>query len=154
MVKSKATTVEEYLASLPEERRAVMAAVRKVIRRHLPKGYDEVMNWGMISYEVPFKLYPDTPNGQPLSYLGLAAQKNHYALYAVCVCSETKPGSWLKEEFAKAGKKLDMGTSCIRFKMLDDLPLDAIAKLVAIATPEQFIKFFEAARNSRPARKG
>src|SRR5262249_28032401 len=108
MFKSKATTVKEYLDNLPEDRRAVVAAVRKVIRRHLPKGYQEAINWGMISYEVPFKLYPDPPNGQPLSYLGLAAQKNHFALYAMCVCGGGQRGDWLKEEFAKAGKKLDM----------------------------------------------
>ena len=81
MVSSKAQTVPEYLAELPAERRAVIAAVRKVVRKHLPKGYVEAMNWGMICYEIPLKRYPITYNKQPLSYAALAAQKNNYALY-------------------------------------------------------------------------
>ena len=84
MAKSNAATVQEYLDELPEDRRAVVAAVRDVVLRHLPKGYGENMNWGMISYEIPLERYPDTYNGQPLSYMALAAQKNHYALYLMC----------------------------------------------------------------------
>jgi uncharacterized protein DUF1801 len=81
MVQSKAKTVQEYLDELPEERRAVVEAVRKVIRKHLPKGYVEAMNWGMISYQILLKRYPETYNGQPLSCAALAAQKNNYSLY-------------------------------------------------------------------------
>src|SRR4029078_6325705 len=85
MARSTASTVDEYLASLPEERRAVISAVREVVLRNLPAGYQETMNWGAISYEVPLERYPTTYNGQPLSFAALAAQKNHYALYLMCV---------------------------------------------------------------------
>jgi Domain of unknown function (DU1801) len=146
MVQSKATTVQEYLDELPEERRAVIAAVRDVVRRHLPKGYQEAMRWGMISYEIPLERYPDTYNGQPLSYLAIAAQKNHYAVYAMGAYGDPKREAWLKEAFKKAGKKLDKGKSCIRFKTLDDLPLDVIGQVAALATPEQFIAVYEASR--------
>jgi hypothetical protein len=146
MVQSKAKTVQAYLEELPEERRAVVSAVRDVILRHLPKGYQEVVNFGMISYEIPLERYPDTYNGQPLGYLALAAQKNHYALYAMCVYANEERQAWLKEEFKKAGKRLDMGKSCLRFKKLEDLPLDVIGKIAASATPEKYIAGYEATR--------
>jgi hypothetical protein len=146
MVQSKAKTVQAYLDELPEGRRAVVAAVRDLILPHLPKGYQETMNWGMISYEIPLERYPDTPNGQPLSYIALAAQKNHFALYLMFVYGNGKRQGWLREEFQKAGKKLDMGKSCVRFRRLEDLPLEVIGKVVAAATPEKFIERYEAMR--------
>jgi hypothetical protein len=109
MAKSNAATVQEYLDELPPDRRAVVAAVREVVLRHLPKGYREGMNWGVISYEVPLERYPDTYNGQPLTYVALAAQKNYYALYLTGAYSCPEQAGWLKVEFKKAGKKLDMG---------------------------------------------
>jgi hypothetical protein len=146
MVKSKATTVQEYLDELPADRRAVVAAVRDVILRHLPNGYSEAINWGMINYEVPRERYPNTYNGQPLCYAGLAAQKNHYALYLMCVYGNAKQEGRLRREFEKAGKKLDMGKSCVRFRKLEDLVLDAIGKVIAATTPEQYIAYYEASR--------
>ena len=144
MVMSKAETVKEYLAELPEERRAIIAAVRAVVRKHLPKGCREGMNWGMIAYEVPLERYPDTPNKQPLCFAGLAAQKNHFALYLNCLCAGSDRHDWLRAEFAKAGKKLDMGKSCLRFKKLDDLVLDALARVIADTPVDKFIAFCEA----------
>jgi hypothetical protein len=150
MVSSKAATVKEYLEELPEERRAVVAAVRKVIVKNLPKGYRETMNWGMISYEIPLERYPDTYNSQPLSYAALAAQKNYYAVYlmALCRCVEkgVSPESWLRDEFKKAGKKLDMGRSCVRFKKLEDLPLEVIGQVISSVTPDQFVAWYETTR--------
>jgi hypothetical protein len=146
MVQSKASTVQEYLDQLPEERRAVVSAVRDVVVRHLPAGYREVMNWGMISYEIPLERYPDTYNGQPLSYVALAAQKNHFALYLMCVYGDPVQEAWLREQFKKAGKKLDMGKSCVRFRKLEDLPLDAIGRVVGGTTPEKYIARYEAIR--------
>jgi hypothetical protein len=150
MASSKAATVKEYLEELPEERRSVISAVRKVIVKNLPKGYQETMNWGMICYEIPLKRYPDTYNGQPLTYAALAAQKNYCSVYlmALCSCVEkgVKPDSWLREQFRKAGKKLDMGRSCVRFKKLDDLPLDVIGQVIRNVTPEQYIAWYEATR--------
>jgi hypothetical protein len=146
MARSNATTVQAYLDELPEERRAVIAAVRKVILRHLPKGYREAMNWGIINYEIPLERFPDTYNGQPLTYVALAAQKNHYALYLMCVYGDDNRQSWLRTAFEKAGKKLDMGKSCVRFKRLEDLPLDVIGQVVAATTPEQYIARYESVR--------
>jgi len=146
MVKSKATTVPKYLKSLPEDRRVVISTIRDLILKHLPKGYRETINWGMLSYEIPLERFPDTYNGQPLSYLCLAAQKNYYVLHAMCVYCDPKREAWLKSEFKKAGKKLDMGKACIRFKKLEDLPLDVIAQVVAAATPEEYIARYETGR--------
>ena len=146
MAKSSAATVAAYLKELSEERRAVVAAVRKVILRNLPKGYREAMNWGAITYEVPLERYPQTYNGQPLCYAALAAQKNHYALYLMCVYGSGKQADELREGFRKAGKKLDMGKSCVRFRKLDDLPLDVIGRVIAGTPPEELIARYEASR--------
>jgi hypothetical protein len=146
MVQSKAATVKEYLDELPADRRAVVSAVRKVIRRHLPAGYREAMNWGVITYEIPRERFPDTYNGQPLCYVALAAQKNYYVVHLMCVYGNAAKTAWLKEEFKKAGKKLDMGKACIRFRRLEDLPLDVIGQAVAGTTPEQYIAIYEASR--------
>lgn len=145
-MKSSVPTVQMYLDELPEDRRAVVEAVRAMVRHNLPRGYEETMRWGMISYEIPLSRYPETYNGQPLAYLALAAQKNNYALYLNCVYQDPEQEAHLREGFRKAGKKLDLGKSCLRFKKLDDLPLSVIAELVASTPPEDFIARYEAAR--------
>jgi len=149
VVSSAATTVADYLKSLPKERSAVVSAVRSVIRKHLPTGYVESMNWGMICYEIPLKRYPETYNGQPLALAALAAQKNNYALYLMCVYQDAALLRTLKESFRKAGKKLDMGKSCIRFKSLDGLPLDVIGEFIARVPPDDFIARYEAVKGIR-----
>ncbi len=146
MVQSAAATVAEYLDELPPERRAVIAAVRKVIRRNLPKGYQEVMNWGVITYELPLKRYPDTYNGQPLCYAGLAAQKNYYALYLMGCYGDRRLAQQLRDAFTQAGKKLNMGKACVRFKSLDQIPLDAIGRIIAAVPPERYIAAYEKSR--------
>jgi uncharacterized protein YdhG (YjbR/CyaY superfamily) len=146
MVKSTASTVEAYLAALPEERRAVVSAVREVILRHLPPGYQETMNWGMISYEIPLAIYPSTYNRQPLSYLALAAQKHYYALYLSGVYGDPEQEAQLQRAFAEAGKNLDMGKSCLRFRTLDDVPWEVIGELVAGTPPAAYIARYESAR--------
>lgn len=148
MVKSKASTVEEYLNELPAERRSVVSAVRDVILENLPEGFQETMNWGMISYEVPLERYPDTYNKQPLSYLGLAAQKNYYSLYMMALYHDPKRKAALKEKFDEAGVKFDMGKCCLRFRELEDLPLDAVVEAVAELTPEELIAGYEKARGN------
>ena len=140
------TSVAEYLGSLPEERRSAIEAVRKVIRRNLPSGYRETLSWGAIAYEIPLKRYPKTYNGKPLAYVCLASQKNYCALYLMGVYQAPALAAKLKAAFAGAGKKLDMGKSCIRFRTADDLPLDAIGKLVAGTSVEAFIQQYEASR--------
>lgn len=146
MAKSAAATVDQYLAELPAERREIVAAVREMILRHLPVGYQETINWGMISYEIPLAQYPTTYNGQPLGYLALAAQKNYYALYLLRVNGDAELEARLKEAFSRAGKKLDMGKACLRFRKLTDVPWDAIGEIVASTSPAQYIAHYEAAR--------
>ena len=147
MVQSAAKTVDGYLEELPEERRAVVSAVRDVILANLPKGYQESVAYGMISYSIPLERYPKTYNKQPLCYVSLAAQKSHYAVYLMCVYASPMRTATLREQCAKAGKKLDMGKACIRFKRLDDLPLNVIGESVASVTPEAYIAFYEKARS-------
>jgi hypothetical protein len=147
MAKSGATTVDEYLAELPEDRRAAIAEVREVVLRNLPEGYVETMNWGMISYEIPLERYPKTYNKQPLTYAALGSQKNYCAVYLMGVYGDGEQGGWFKEAFKEAGKKLDMGKSCVRFRTADDLALDAIGKAIAATTPEQYIAIHEKSRD-------
>ena len=144
MVSSKETTPAAYLASLPPERRKVIAAVRDVIKKRLPKGYVETMNWGMLAYEVPLSRYPDTYNKQPLMYLALAAQKNSYAFYMTGVSSNTALLDRLSAAYKAAGRRLDVAKSCLRFKSLDELPLDIIGDIVASTTVERRIEVEEA----------
>ena len=146
MASSKAATVDAYLDELPPERRAIVASVRDLVRRNLPEGYSETMNWGMISYELPLERYPNTYNKQPLGYAALAAQKNNYTLYLTCVYQNDKQRKWLEREFQKAGKKLDMGKSCLHFNRLEDLPLDVIAQAIGSTPPDKFIEQYEASR--------
>lgn len=151
MPKSGAATVDAYLAELPAGRRAVVAAVRELILRHLPAGYTETVSWGMIAYGIPLERYPDTHNGQPLGYVALAAQKNHYALYLMGAYMDPAQAEALRRGFAAAGKKLDMGKSCLRFRSLDDLPLDVVGRSIAAMPPERLIACYEASRPARPA---
>jgi hypothetical protein len=145
MARSNATTVAAYLDELPSERRAVVSAVRDVVLAHLPAGYQETMNWGMICYEIPLERYPTTYNRQPLGYVALAAQKQYFALY-LSVYQDAEQDASLREEFERAGKKLDMGKSCVRFRKLDDLPLEVIGRVVASTSPEAYIARYEASR--------
>jgi hypothetical protein len=145
-VQSAATTVDEYLSELPDDRRAVVRAVRDVVLAHLPDGYEETMRWGMISYEIPLTRYPETYNGQPLSYAGLASQKRHFALYLNGVYSDPDGEATFSARYRATGKKLDMGKSCVRFKQLDDLPLDLIGEVIAGTSVEQLIARYEASR--------
>lgn len=146
MAQSAATSVDEYLAGLPDDDRTVIAAVRKVIRKNLPKGYTEAMANGMIGYGIPLARYPKTYNKQPLSYAALAVQKNHYALYLMGAYADAAQGRMLEEGFRKAGRKLDVGKSCLRFKSLDDLPLDVIGRVIAAMPVERYIEIYEASR--------
>ncbi|HUM03754.1 MAG TPA: DUF1801 domain-containing protein [Thermoanaerobaculia bacterium] len=148
-MQSAATTVAGYLAELPKEKRAVLSAVRKVIRKNLPRGYREEMGWGMITYAIPLEQYPETYNGQPLCYAALAAQKNHFGLYLTCAYGDPGQEKKLRDGFRKAGKKLDMGKSCVRFHRLEDLPLEVIGEVIAATPPEAFIARYEASRAKR-----
>lgn len=153
MVQSKAATPDQYVAELPEEQREVIAAIRKLIRKHLPKGYEETMGYGMLTYVIPLEKYPETYNGEPLGYVALCAQKNYYAIYMLGPYADPGEETKLRAAFKAAGKKLDMGKSCLRFKKLEDLELDAIAKSIASTPPKRYIEQYEAARAKRPKNK-
>ena len=146
MVQSAAANVEEYLAELPPERAEVVERVRQLVLDHLPDGVEETMNWGMICYEIPLERYPETYNGKPLMYAGLAAQKHHYALYLHSVYSSEEVEQALRDAYADAGKKLDVGKSCVRFKRLDQLVPDALADAIGAVTVDEYIERYEAAR--------
>lgn len=146
MASSKASTVEQYLAALPADRRAEIEKVRDAVNAALPEGYSEGIGYGMIGWVVPLADYPNTYNKQPLAYAGLAAQKNYNSLYLNCVYASPERTERLKARFAGAGKTLDMGKSCIRFKRAADLPLDIIGDEIASTSPQLFIRIYEEAR--------
>lgn len=145
-MKRLAKTVKEYLDALPEDRRKEIAKVRSVIRKHLPKGYEEAVGWGGITYQVPLKTFPDTYNKQPLCYAALAAQKNFNTVYLMGPYGDPKQRKALADAFKKAGLKLDMGKSCVHFRTADDLPLDAIGGLIAAIPAKKWIETYEASR--------
>ena len=149
MVSSKASTVEQYLAELPDDRRADVESVRDIVLENLPEGYVETMRWGMITYEVPLDTYPDTYNGQPLMFLALAAQKRHLALYLTNVAFVPGGEDRFKTRYLETGKKLDMGRACLRFKTADDLATDLVAETIRSTSLDEFIDGYEAAIASR-----
>ena len=163
-MQSRATTVAAYLKSLPEERRQAVAAVRKEILANLDGGYEEGMQYGMIGYYVPHRLYPagyHADSKQPLPFAALASQKNHLALYLMALYSgeggEAPEARWFREAWAKAGKKLDMGKSCVRFKRVEDVPLEvigeAIRRIPARLYVERYEKVLASVKKSKPAKK-
>jgi hypothetical protein len=147
-MQSEATTVEAYLAELPADRRAAIEAVRKAILASLDGGYEEGMQYGMIGYYVPLSRFPNTYNGHPLAIAGLASQKQYMSLYLMSVYAHAETRRWFEDAYREAGKKLDMGKSCVRFKRIEDLPLDVIGETIARTTIEDYIKGYEAARGS------
>ena len=143
MVQSKAKTVEDYLNELPDDRQAAIAALREIILDNIPGGYVETMNWGMISYEIPLETYPDTYNGKPLSYVALASQKQHMAVYMHGVYADPKQLKILTDAFTDMGVKPNMGKSCIRFTKLEKIPLVTIGNLIAMTSVEDYITHYE-----------
>mgnify|MGYP001556778972 CR=1 FL=1 len=147
-MQSDARTVQEYLDSLPEGRRAAIEAVRRTILERLPDGYIESMNWGMITYEVPLSTYAETYNGQPLMYAALASQKNRMAVYLSAIYSDEAEREAFEESYRATGKRFDVGKSCVRFRTLDDLPLEVIGEAIAVMPVDRFIETYEAGRAS------
>ncbi len=150
-MQSNAKTVAEYLAELPADRRAELEKVRKVILDNLDKDYEEGMAYGMIGYAVPHRVYPEGYHcdpKQPLPFAALAAQKNHLAVYLMCVYGSEKLEGEFRKAWAKTGKKLDMGKSCIRFKKADDLALEVIGETIRSMPASKYIAASEAARKS------
>ena len=139
-MQSKAISVEQYLDELSDDRKKSLSMVRKTIVENLPDGYDEVFNWGMITYEVPLETYPDTYNGKPLMYSALASQKNHMSVYLMGCYMSPDIRNKFEKAYKKSGKKFDAGKSCIRFKKVDDLPLKLIGETIASMSVVEFIE--------------
>jgi hypothetical protein len=156
-MQSKASSVAEYLASLPEDRRKIVEAVRKVIRANLDKNYEEGMQYGAIGYYVPHKVFPagyHCDPKQPLPFAALASQKNYLSLYLMgvyCGCGEgpgaalTPQAKWFREAWARTGKKLDMGKACVRFRKLEDLALEVVGEAIRRVPAERYIEQYQKA---------
>jgi hypothetical protein len=146
-MQSKATTPEQYLAELPDDRRIIMEKLRGVVSKKLPKGFNEVMSYGMLGYVVPHEIYPNgyhcTPE-LPLPFFNIASQKNSINIYHMALYGDKQLYDWFVTEYPKHCKsKLDMGKSCVRFKKLDDIPFDLIGELLSKLTVEDWIKIYE-----------
>ena len=139
-MQSKANSVEQYLNELPEDRKESLSIVREAIVKNLPTGYVEVMNWGMITYEVPLETFPDTYNGKPLMYVALASQKNHMSVYLMGCYMLPEIRKKFENAYKQSEKEFDAGKSCIRFKKEEDLPLELIGKTIGSMSVEQFIE--------------
>ncbi len=148
-MQSKATSVEEYIVELPEERKVVIERLRKEVVSNLPDGFEEVMNYGMIGYVVPHALYPDGYHCSPelpLPFMSLASQKNHVGVYHMGIYADEELMSWFEGEYPNhAKRKLDMGKSCLRLKNMDDVPYALIGELASKMTVQDWIKRYEKA---------
>lgn len=153
-MRSEAVTVEEYLAALPADRRDAIERVRQVILANLPDGLEEVMNWGMITYEVPLERHPDTYNRKPLMYAALASQKNHMAVYLSSIYVDDTARREFEDAYLATGKRLDVGQSCVRFRKLDDLPLGLIGETIGAVGVDEFIERYEGSRKVRGDKEG
>ena len=151
-MRSDAATVDQYLAELPPERRGAIESVRQAILENLPAGYEEAMNWGMITYQVPLETYPDTYNGQPLMYAALGSQKTHMAVYLTGIYMDDEGRKKFEEAYRATGKRYDVGKSCVRFKKLEDLPLALIGESIASLGVEEFIAGVEKVQTNRKSR--
>jgi hypothetical protein len=148
MTSTSAQSVDEYLASLPADRREAVSRVRETVRRNLPPGYEEGMQYGMIGWYVPLDRLPDTYNGQPLGLAALGSQKNYMSLYLNNVYGDPETERWFRERWGETGKRLDMGKSCVRFRRLEDLPLELIGETIARTPIDEYVRQYQATRAS------
>jgi hypothetical protein len=148
MVRSTAKTPDEYIASLPPDRRDAIVAMRDVIRRNLPDGFKEGMESGMIAWYVPLERFPDTYNGRPLGLAALASQKQYMSLYLNSVYGDPQLAEWFSDRYATSGKRLNMGKSCLRFRSVEDVPLDVIGETIAKVPLDQYVQHYRAVRGS------
>jgi uncharacterized protein YdhG (YjbR/CyaY superfamily) len=143
---TRPATIDDYLATLEPDRRAVVAQVRELVQRAVPEGYEEVLAFGMISWVVPLERFPDTYNGQPLGYVSLAAQKRHFSLYLMGLYSSVEKELDFRERWTATGRKLDMGKACLRFRRLEDLDLDLVAEAIASTSVADYLELYARAR--------
>ena len=156
-MQSKAKTVSQYLKELPADRREIVTAVREVILKNLDGAFEEGMQYGMIGYYVPHSVYPDGYHcdpKQPLPFASLASQKNHLSVCLMSIYSESPEEGWFRKEWAKTGKKLDMGKCCVRFKKLEDLALDVVGEAIRRVTARDYIEKYVGFRSEYAAKGG
>lgn len=146
MSATQPSAVSTFLGHLPVDRRREIEQVREIILHHLPAGYEEAVVKRNLVYQVPLARYPDTYNGHALWYVALASQKSYLSLYLMNVYGDPGLAQRLREGFKAAGKKLDMGKSCVHFKRAVDLPLDLIGAIVAAVPPERWVAVAKAVR--------
>ena len=145
---AKPTTVKQYIDSLPEERAKAIRKVRAAVNKGLPKGYKEGIQYGFIGWYVPHSIYPDGYHCDPkigVPFAGLASQKNYMSLYLMCIYGDEKQRAQFEKDWSKTGKKLNMGKSCIRFKNIDEIPLDVVTKAVKRVPVKGFLAHYAAA---------
>ncbi|HEY4330227.1 MAG TPA: DUF1801 domain-containing protein [Phycisphaerae bacterium] len=153
-IKSSVTAVEEFIAALPEDRRHAVSAVRTAILKTIPPGYEEMILMGGISYAIPLSRFPKTYNGYPLTIACITSTKSHMAVHLMGIYGSAKLRDWFVAEYKKSGKKFDAGKACVRFKKLEDLPVDLIAQTAGRVSVEQFIAVHEQAQAMKKAAKG
>src|SRR5579883_2914695 len=149
-------TVQQYLSSLPQDRREAINAVRKVILKNLPKGYEEQISYGMIGYVVPHSLYPagyHCDPRQPLPMANLGSKKNHLSLHLMTVYGDAATEKWFRNAWTATGKKLDMGKACVRFKKAEDIPLEVLGELIARVPVDKYVARVEKILSDRKPRK-
>ncbi len=149
MRRNPSATVTEFLESLPGDRQRTVEAVRALIRRHLPHGYEEVVAKNMLVYQVPLSRYADTYNGYPLWYVALASEKSYLSLHLMPVYGSAIYADRLREGFRKEGKRLNMGKACVRFRKIEDLALDPIGELVGSVSVDRWVEIAQSARSGR-----
>ena len=152
-MKSSAATIQQYLAEMPEDRQEAITQVRETILNNLPEGYEEAINFGMITYQVPLEVYPDTYNKKPLMYAALANQKNHMAVYLTGIYMDEDLYQDFEEKYRDTGKRYDVGKSCVRFRKLEDLPLELIGESIGAISMDEFIERTKGL-SARKAKKG
>ena len=154
MVKERpALTVDQWLASVPAERKDAINAVRAVVNEHLPKGYEETVDWGMLAWVVPLATLPNTHNGHPLMLAALGAHTKRMTIYLMTVYGDPKVRRGFQVAYKRTGKKLDMGGCCVHFKTLDDLPLDVVGETIARVDVDKYVERYENSRTKKNPKK-
>jgi len=148
-----ALTVNQWLASVPTERKDAINAVRDAVNEHLPPGYEETVDWGMLAWVVPLATLPNTHNGHPLTLAALGAHTKLMTLYLMTVYSDPKVRREFQIAYKKTGKKLDMGGCCVHFKKLDDLPLDVVGDTIARVGVDQYVERYQTSRTKEKPKK-
>jgi hypothetical protein len=153
VTKRPALTVRQWLASVPAERKHAINAVRNAVNEHLPQGYEETVDWGMLAWVVPLATLPNTHNGHPLMLAALGAHTKLMTIYLMSVYSDPKIRREFETAYKKTGKKLDMGGSCVHFKTLDDLPLDVVGDIIARVAVNEYVERYQHSRTRRNPKK-